>query len=238
MQVEILAFGAHPDDVELGCCGTLLAESSRGKRFGLVDLTEGELGTRGTAASRREEAELAASLMGASFRENLGLRDGFFEADEASILKVVAVLRKYRPRIVICNAPSDRHPDHSKGSDLVSKACFYSGLSKIQTELEGNYQPSWRPEFLLHYIQFWSLKPDLIVDISDYMDRKIECVQAFKSQFYQANSQEPATVISSKHFLENIRERASDLGRLTGCRYGEGFLFQRTPGIRKLDDLF
>lgn len=237
MKVDILAFGAHPDDVELSCSGILLSHAAQGKTFGLVDLTEGELGTRGNATIRKEEATAAAQILGSSFRENLGLSDGFFQIDETSLKRVIFCLRKYRPEIVLCNAPSDRHPDHGKGHELVKQACFLSGLRKITTKEDHFSQEPWRPKMVFGYIQFWALNPDIIVDISPYIHQKIESVMAYKSQFYDPSSSEPETVISSKKFLENIRERASDLGRLIGTEYAEGLISVRTPGIADLFQL-
>lgn len=238
MKVDILAFGAHPDDVELSCSGILLSHAAKGKTFGLIDLTEGELGTRGTAEIRKAESTKAAKILGASFRENLGLQDGFFQIDEASLRKVVYSIRKYRPEIVLCNAPNDRHPDHGKGHELVKQACFLAGLRRIIThDKKQQIQEPWRPKMIFGYIQFYALSPDIIVDISTLMDSKIESVKAYKSQFYDPSSNEPQTVISSKKFLENIRERASDLGRLIGTDYAEGLMVVRTPGISDLFQL-
>lgn len=237
MKVDILAFGAHPDDVELSCSGILLSHAAQGKTFGLVDLTEGELGTRGNATIRKEEANEGAKILGSSFRENLGLSDGFFQIDEPSLKRVIYCLRKYRPEIVLCNAPSDRHPDHGKGHELVKQACFLSGLRKITTKEDHFSQEPWRPKMVFGYIQFYALNPDIIVDISPYIHQKIESVMAYKSQFYDPSSSEPETVISSKKFLENIRERASDLGRLIGTEYAEGLIAIRTPGIADLFQL-
>lgn len=237
MKVDILAFGAHPDDVELSCSGILLAHAARGKTFGLIDLTEGELGTRGNAEIRKKEATEAAKILGAKFRENLGLQDGFFQIDEVSLKRAIYFIRKYQPEIVICNAPTDRHPDHGKGHELVKQACFLSGLRKITTKDEHHSQEAWRPKMIFGYIQFYALSPDIIVDISPYIEQKVESVKAYKSQFYDPSSPEPETVISSKKFLDNIKERASDWGRLIGTEYGEGLMVVRTPGISDLFQL-
>lgn len=211
MKLDILAFGAHPDDVELGCAGTILKEISLGKKVGIVDLTRGELGTRGSAELRDLEAAAAASILGVSVRENLAMRDGFFVNDEAHQLEVIKMIRKYKPEIVLCNAIDDRHIDHGKGSKLVSDACFLSGLMKIETSLDGEKQTAWRPKLVYHYIQWKNIEPDFVVDITGFTEKKIESILAYGSQFYDANSKEPATPITSKNFLEslNYRDRKS-----------------------------
>jgi len=237
LKVDILAFGAHPDDIELSCSGILLSHASQGKTFGLVDLTEGELGTRGSPEIRKVEANKAAEILGASFRHNLGLADGFFQIDELSLKKVIYHIRKYKPELVLCNAPTDRHPDHGKGHELVKQACFLSGLTKITTKDMHHSQEAWRPKMVFGYIQFYALSPDIIVDISSFMDKKLESIKAYNSQFYNPNSKEPETVISSRKFLENISERSSDWGRLIGTEYGEGLMYTRVPGIQNLFNL-
>ena len=238
MKVDILAFGAHPDDIELGCGGSLAKAVAEGKKVGLIDLTQGELGTRGSAEIRKQEAAEAAKLLNASFRENLGFRDGFFVNDEAHQLEVIKTIRAYQPNIVLCNAIDDRHIDHAKGSQLVSDACFLSGLIKIVTkDNEGNTQPAWRPAQVYHYIQWKEITPDFVLDISEYIDKKLEVIQAYSSQFFDKESKEPSTPISSKNFLESVRYRAKNLGRLAGVDAAEGFTVERTPLIMNFDQL-
>jgi len=237
MKIDLLAFGAHPDDIELGAGGTIAKEISLGKKVGVVDLTRGELGTRGSAATRDEEAAVSAELLGLEFRTNMCFRDGFFQNDEVHQLALVAYIRHYQPDIVICNAKSDRHPDHGKGGDLVSVACFLSGLNKVKSEWQGEEQAVWRPKAVYHYIQDRYLKPDLVVDISDFMEIKMNAVLSFKTQFYDPSSSEPATAISSKEFLEFLYARAIEFGRPIGVRYGEGFNVERLPGIDSLFSL-
>jgi bacillithiol biosynthesis deacetylase BshB1 len=237
MKLDILAFGAHPDDVELGAGGTLAKHVALGLKTGIIDLTRGELGTRGSVLERNEEAERASTILGNSIRENLDLPDGFFENNPQNQLKVIRKIRQYQPDIILCNAPYDRHPDHGKGGDLVADAAFYSGLTKIETELNGIPQKSWRPRLILHYIQFLPLQPTLALDITGYIDQKIESVLAFKSQFYNPNSKEPETIISSKGFLESVRYRAQDLGRVIGTEYAEGFILNRLIGLNDLNSI-
>ena len=238
MKVDILAFGAHPDDIELGCGGSLAKAVAQGKKVGLIDLTQGELGTRGSAEIRKQEATEAAKLLNASFRKNLGFRDGFFVNDEAHQLEVIKTIRAHQPNIVLCNAIDDRHIDHAKGSQLVSDACFLSGLKKIVTkDNEGNTQPAWRPAQVYHYIQWKEITPDFVLDISEYIDKKLEVIQAYSSQFYDKESKEPSTPISSKNFLESVRYRAKNLGRLAGVDAAEGFTVERTPLIMNFDQL-
>ena len=237
MKVDILAIGSHPDDVELGCSGTIAKEISNGKRVGIIDLTRGELGTRGSAEIREKEANQAAEILKVSFRENLNFKDGFFKNDEEHQLKLIQVIRKYRPDFILCNAPDDRHIDHPKGAKLVVDACFLSGLEKIESTLEGNKQEPWRPNNIYHYIQWKSLKPDFIVDISDHFKTKIKSVKAFKSQFYDGNETVHNTPISTKNFLDSIEYRARDLGRLTNVDYGEGFIAARIPLVENISEL-
>ena len=237
MKVDILAIGSHPDDVELGCSGTIAKEISNGKRVGIIDLTRGELGTRGTAKIREKEANQAAEILKVSFRENLNFKDGFFKNDEEHQLKLIQVIRKYRPDFILCNAPDDRHIDHPKGAKLVVDACFLSGLEKIESTLEGNKQEPWRPNNIYHYIQWKSLKPDFIVDISNHFKTKIKSVKAFKSQFYDGNETVHNTPISTKNFLDSIEYRARDLGRLTNVDYGEGFIAARLPLVENISEL-
>ncbi|MBL6646746.1 MAG: bacillithiol biosynthesis deacetylase BshB1 [Flavobacteriaceae bacterium] len=235
--LDILAFGAHPDDVELGCGGTLLKEISFNKSVGIIDLTRGELGTRGTAEIRDKEAAQAADILGVKLRENLGFRDGFFKNDEAHQMEVIRVIRKYRPRWVLCNAQNDRHIDHGRAAALVHEACFLSGLQKIESHDGGKFQDPWRPKQVYHYMQWNNDAVDFAVDISGFMEQKLKAVQAYASQFYDPNSDEPETPISSKNFLESIRNRAADLGRLVGVNYAEGFTTQRQLGVGSLSDL-
>lgn len=237
MKLDILAIGAHPDDVELSCAGTLAKEIDRGKKVGILDLTQGELGTRGSAAIRKQEADLAAKILGVEIRENLGFRDGFFVNDEAHQLEIIKIIRKYKPEIVLTNAIDDRHIDHGKGSKLSSDACFLSGLRRIETELDGEPQEAWRPKQVFHYIQWKDLTPDVVVDISGYMDKKMEAVKAYASQFYQSDSKEPSTPISSDNFLQSVEYRASNLGRLIFKEHAEGFNTERYPAVNSIFDL-
>lgn len=237
MKLDILAFGAHPDDVELGCAGTILKEISLGKTVGIIDLTRGELGTRGSALIRDQEATAAAAILGVSARENLEMRDGFFVNDEKHQLEIIKMIRKYQPEIVLCNAIDDRHIDHSKGSKLVSDACFLSGLVKIETLLNGQKQAAWRPKIVYHYIQWKNIVPDFVVDITGFTEKKTEAILAYRSQFYDANSKEPESPITSKNFLESLNYRSRDLGRLTGLEYAEGFTVERYLAVNSLGDL-
>ena len=237
MKLDILAFGAHPDDVELGCSGTIAKEVSLGKKVGIIDLTRGELGTRGSVEIRNSESAKASEILGVVVRENLDMRDGFFVNDEAHQLKVIEMIRKYQPEIVLCNAITDRHIDHGKGSKLVSDACFLSGLRQIKTELNGEAQEAWRPKVVYHYIQWQNIEPDFVVDISEFLDKKMESVLAYGSQFYDPNSKEPVTPITSKTFLDSVKYRAEDLGRLVGVEYAEGFTTERYLAVNSLGDL-
>lgn len=237
MKLDLLAFGAHPDDVELGCGGTVAKEVSNGKKVGIIDLTQGELGTRGNADTRFEEATNSAEILGVSVRENLGFADGFFVNDRSHQLQVISMLRKYRPELVICNAIYDRHIDHGKGSQLVSDSCFLSGLVKIETEYDGQIQKPWRPKAVYHYIQWKNIKPDVTVDISDFIEQKMSAVLAYKTQFHDPDSDAPETPISSLNFTESIKYRARDLGRLVGVEYAEGFTVERLMGVESLFDL-
>ena len=238
MKLDILAFAAHPDDVELGASGTLIKHIDNGLKVGIVDLTRGELGTRGTADLRDEEAKRSSEIMGLAVRENLGFRDGFFQNDEEHQLRIVEMIRKYRPRIVLANAVSDRHPDHGKGADVVRTAGFLSGLPKVKTEFQGKEQAAHRPELVLHYIQFNSLTPDIIIPFGEeVMERKMKVVEAFSSQFYDPNSDEPETVISSKNFLYSVRYRSADMGRMVGAPFGEGFTSEHLLKVEALDHL-
>jgi bacillithiol biosynthesis deacetylase BshB1 len=237
LKLDILAFGAHPDDVELGCSATLAKEVSLGKKVGIIDLTRGELGTRGSVAIRNSEAAMAAEILGVQVRENLDMRDGFFVNDESHQLQVIEMIRKYQPEMVLCNAIADRHIDHGKGSQLVSDACFLSGLTKIETHHNGQKQAAWRPKVVYHYIQWQTIEPDFVVDVSAFMDVKMKAVQAYASQFYDPNSTEPVTPIASKNFLDSIEYRAMDLGRLVGVAFAEGFTVERYLTVNSLGDL-
>ena len=237
MKLDILAFGAHPDDVELGCGATIAKEVANGKKIGIIDLTRGELGTRGTAETRDQEASAAAKILGVTIRENLAFADGFFVNDKQHQLEVIKMIRKYQPEIVLCNAIDDRHIDHGKGSKLVSDACFLSGLLKIETELDGNQQKQWRPKQVYHYIQWKHIEPEVTVDVTDFIDTKMESVLAYKTQFYDPDSKEPQTPISSKNFTDSIKYRARDLGRIIGVEYAEGFTTERYVAVESLFDL-
>jgi len=238
MKLDILAFGAHPDDIELGCGGTIAKEISFGKKVGAIDLTRGELGTRGSAEIRDKEAQRAKEILGLHIRENLGFADGFFKNDQEHQLKIIEIIRKYQPKIVLCNAIDDRHIDHSKGSKLVSDACFLSGLRKIETHHNGKKQKAWRPEAVYHYIQWKNIEPDFVVDISEFISKKMEAVKAYSSQFYDPNSKEPISPITSKNFLNSIEYRAQDLGRLVHVDFAEGFTAERYVAVKSLDKLF
>lgn len=237
MKLNILAFGAHPDDVELGCGATIAKEIALGKSVGIVDLTRGELGTRGTAPIRDNEAAAAAKILNVTVRENLGFRDGFFKNDEEHQLEIIKLIRKYQPEIVICNAIKDRHIDHSKGSKLVSDSCFLSGLLKIETIIDGKLQKPWRPKVVYHYIQWATIQPDFVVDVTGFMDTKIAAIMAYESQFYNPNTAEPETPITSKNFLESVKYRAQDLGRLINVDFAEGFTVERYLAVNSLSDL-
>ncbi len=229
IKLDILVFGAHPDDVELGCGGTIIKEVRSGKKVGIIDLTRGELGTRGTAKSRDEETKKAAAIMGVAIRENMNFKDGFFKDNEEHKLALIKKIRQYRPEIVITNALSDRHPDHPRGAQITIDACFLAGLEKIETG-----QQTCRPRAIYHYIQFNNLTPDIVVDISNQMDLKIKAVKAYKTQFYNPDSKESKTIISSKDFLESVKYRAQDLGRQSNCKYAEGFIAHQLPKVDSL----
>ncbi len=236
MKLDILAFGVHPDDVELGCSGTLMAALAEGKKVGIVDLTRGELGTRGTPETRKAEAAAAAAIMGISIRENLGIADGFFQNDETNQRKVIEAIRKYRPEIILANAPEDRHPDHGRSAKLVSDAAFLAGLRKIETKDEaGQLQEAWRPSYVFHYIQDRFIQPSFVVDITKYMDKKIESVLAYTTQFNSTGGDEPQTYISSPQFLETVKARAMMLGKRIGVGYAEGYITEKIIGINSFD---
>lgn len=237
LKVDILAIGVHPDDIELGCGGTLIASVKQNKKVAIVDLTQGELGTRGTIHTRRQEAEDAAKVMGISYRENLEMADGFFEITQENLFKVIQVIRKYQPEILICNAPKDRHPDHGRSSELVVRAAFLSGLRKIETEWEGESQEAWRPKNIYHYIQDTYIEPDFVFDISDVHEQKIKAVVCYKTQFNTSDASEPTTYISTPDFLNRTIGRALSLGKTIGVQYAEGFISEKAVGVRDFNDL-
>lgn len=238
MKLDILAIGSHPDDVELACSGTLISEVRRGKKAGIIDLTQGELGTRGTVETRYQEAAHAAKIMGLSVRENLKMRDGFFKNDEAHQLQLVKAIRKYRPEIVLGNTLEDRHPDHGRAGWLIYDACFLAGLRAIKTQDdEGKEQERWRPKILLQYIQDRFFEPDFIVDISHVWEERMEAIKAYTTQFAGGSDDEPQTYISTSDFMEALTARARLLGKRIGVKYGEGFLSKKDIGIRSLDAL-
>lgn len=234
MKLDILAFGAHPDDVELSMGGLMIAEAKKGKLTGIIDLTRGELGTRGNSEIRSREADSAASIMGLKVRQNLGMPDGMFDMSKENKLRIIEVIRTHRPEIVFANALHDRHPDHGRAAQLVTEACFLSGLEKLKTP---GVNPPWRPRAVYYYMQSLYREPDFIYDISDVIEEKIACIMAHKSQVYDPESAEPETFISSKHYFENITSRASELGLQVGFRYGESFNIARTPGITDIFSL-
>lgn len=235
MKLDILAFGVHPDDVELGCAGTIMAAIDQGKKVGIVDLTRGELGTRGTPTTRTQEAAAAAKIMGVDVRENLDMADGFFVNDEAHQRKIIALIRKYQPDIILANAPEDRHPDHGRSAKLVSDAAFLSGLRKIETIHEGVTQNAWRPAYTFHYIQDRFIQPSFVIDITAYMERKMEAVLAYGTQFTNADTSEPQTYISSPQFLETVKARALMLGKRIGVGYAEGYISEKIIGFSNFD---
>ncbi len=237
MKVDILCISAHPDDIELSCAGTVLKSIDQGKKVAIVDLTEGELGSRGSVKERYQEAADASKILGLSDRVNLQMADGFFEINEENLKRLIVQIRRFQPEIVLCNALSDRHPDHGRGGDLASRACFLSGLIKIETQYEGEKQNQWRPKAVYRYIQDRYMKPDFIVDISEYVDQKIESILAYKTQFYDPNSNEIETPISGKDFIEFLKGRWAGFGRTINVEYGEGFTAERTVGIEDLNHL-
>ncbi len=237
IKLDVLAFGVHPDDVELSCAGVLLVEKKRGQKTGIIDLTEGELGTRGTTETRYAEAAESALILGLDVRENLKLADGFFENNEEAQRKVISAIRNYRPEIVLCNAPADRHPDHGRSAGLVNDAAFLSGLKKIETHFDGHIQEAWRPKYVLHYIQDRYLEPDFVVDISDVFEQKLEAIRAFKTQFYTPGEVGPSTYISTPDFLDSVVYRYKMFGKMIGVKYAEGFISQKKIGLRNFDAL-
>ncbi len=237
MKLDILVFAVHPDDAELGCSGTILKHIAAGYKVGIVDLTRGELGTRGTAETRDSESVESTKILGLHARENLEMRDGFFKNDEEHQLRIIQMIRKYRPEIVLSNALHDRHPDHGRASDLVYDALFLAGLPKIRTNMDGAEQQAFRPRLLLNYIQDRYIQPDIIVDVTEFWDKKLECIRAFKTQFYSSESDEPETYISSPDFLKAIEARSRELGKSIGAIHGEGFTSKKLLGIDNLLDL-
>ncbi|WP_066755789.1 bacillithiol biosynthesis deacetylase BshB1 [Crocinitomix algicola] len=237
MKVDILAIGAHPDDVELSASGTLIHHIAMGKKVALLDLTEGELGSRGTVETRYQEAKDAGSIMGISNRVNLNLGDGFFDLSKENKLKIIQQIRFFRPEVVFVNAYTDRHPDHGKAATLAKEACFLSGLLKIETEYKGLKQEKWRPKAVYGYIQDRYLKPDFVVDITPYVEQKMESILAYRTQFYDPESSEPNTPISGKDFIDFLKGRWAQFGREIGVPFAEGFTTDRTIGINNVLDL-
>lgn len=237
MKLSILAFGAHPDDVELSAAGTLLKHQAAGAAIGIIDLTEGELGSRGTVDTRYAEAKAAGEIVQLSVRENLQMGDGFFTHSEENLLKIVQQIRRFQPTVVFANAHSDRHPDHAKGSKLVSEACFLAGLSKISTSWDGEEQIAYRPKAVYHYIQDHYLVPDFVIDVTDFVPQKMNAIKAYKTQFWDPNSTEPQTPISGEEFFEFLHGRMAQYGRSIGVKYAEGFTVERTLGVSNLFDL-
>ncbi len=237
MKLDILAIGVHPDDIELSCAGTILKEIAVGKTVGVLDLTHGELGTRGSGRLRLIEAEKSAEILGLTCRENVGMADGFFKNDQEHILPIAQILRKYKPDIILSNAPRDRHPDHGRASKLISDACFYSGLRKVETKLDGKIQEAWRPKAIYNYIQDRFIEPDFLVDVTPFVDTKLEAIKAFSSQFYNPGSNEPESPLTIKNFFEYVRARMADMGRYIQVDYAEGFLVERPAGVKSLSDL-
>ena len=237
MKLDILAIGVHPDDVELSCSGTILKHIDAGKKIGILDLTRGELGTRGSAELRTKEAERSAKILGVAVRDQMNFPDGFFQNDEAHQRLLIEKIRYYQPEIVLCNAISDRHPDHGRSGKLAADACFYSGLIKIETFYGKDKQQAWRPKAVYHYVQDNYIHPDFVIDITQFMDRKMEAIMAFQSQFYDPDSKEPVTAISGPDFFEQVKAKNSIFGRSIGVRYAEGFTADRIIGVESLFDL-
>lgn len=236
-QIDVLAIGAHPDDVELSASGTLLKHRAMGYTTGIIDLTQGELGSRGTKETRKEEADVAAKILGLTERVNLKMADGFFEHSEENLRLIIEQIRRFKPEIVLMNAVSDRHPDHGKGSKLASEACFLAGLRRIETTWNGEPQEAHRPKFVYHYIQDRYLKPDFVIDVTDFVEQKFDSIKAYKTQFWDPNSSEPKTPISGEEFFEFLRGRMAEFGRSIGVRYAEGYTVERVIGIDSLFQL-
>jgi bacillithiol biosynthesis deacetylase BshB1 len=237
MKLDILAIGVHPDDVELSCAGTILKHIELGKTVGILDLTLGELGTRGNATLRTQEAMRAASILGVSVREQLNMADGFFENNETNQRLIIEVIRKYQPELILCNAISDRHPDHGRAAKVTADACFYSGLLKVETKENNTIQKPWRPKAVYHYIQDNFIEPDFVIDVTAYNDKKMESIMAYSSQFFDPNSKEPQTPISSKNFMDYVDAKARLFGRSINVDFAEGFTVNRYMGVNNLFDL-
>ena len=237
MKLDVMAIGAHPDDVELSCAGVLLTEKSKGRTTGIIDLTQGELGTRGTSETRTSEAAKAAGILGLDVRENLQMADGFFQNDKANQLMLVNIIRKYQPEIILCNAPEDRHPDHGRSAKLLEDATFLSGLVKIETIENGELQKPWRPKYVFNYIQDRYLKPDFVMDITDVFETKLEAIKAYATQFHNPNQAGPQTYISTPDFLDSIIYRAKMFGKMIGVKYAEGFMSAKMIGFKTFDNL-
>ena len=235
MKADILAIGVHPDDVELGCGGTIISAVAEGKTVVIVDLTRGELGTRGNAETRMIESANAAEILNVSARENLSMADGFFQHDETNIRKLIVAIRKYQPSIILCNAPDDRHPDHGRSAKLVSDAAFLSGLIKIKTDANGKHQDPWRPSYVFHYIQDRFIQPSFVIDISEHIEQKMASVMCYGTQFFNPDLDAPQTYISSPQFLESIRARAMMMGKRIGVQYAEGFISEKLLGLSSFD---
>lgn len=237
IKLDILAIGVHPDDVELSCAGTILKSIDQGKKVGILDLTKGELGTRGSGELRLVEAANAAEILGVECRDNVGLADGFFQNNEESLRQIIPFIRKYQPEIILANAVSDRHPDHGRAAKLIAEACFYSGLRRIETEMDGESQIAWRPKAVYHYIQDYHIDPDLVVDVTPYVDTKVKAIKAFSSQFYDPKSKEPTSPIAVENFFDYVNGRMVQMGRYIGAEYGEGYTTTRPMGVNCLTDL-
>lgn len=239
MKLDVLAVGVHPDDVELSCAGVLIMEKKRGKKTGILDLTRGELGTRGSAEIRGRESAAAASVLGVDVRENLEMADGFFENNADNKLRIIRIIRKYQPQIILCNSVDDRHPDHGRSAKLVSDSAFLSGLAKIETELDGLKQEKWRPAYVFHYLQDYYYPPDFVIDISEAIAQKLEAIKCYRSQFYspEYHSQEPQTYISSQGFLNGIIARTAEFGKIIGVKHAEAFVTKKLLGLKNLDSL-
>ena len=235
MKLDILAFGVHPDDVELSCAGTLLVEQKNGKKTGIIDLTAGELGTRGSAAIRKSESAEAAKILAVEVRENLEMADGFFQNDETHQRKIITAIRVFQPEVILCNAPEDRHPDHGRSSKMVADAAFLSGLIKIETEFNGSVQQAWRPKYVFRYIQDRMLQPDFVIDITNVFEQKIEAIRAYKTQFYNSELDEPQTYISTPDFLDSVIYRHKWFGKMIGVKYAEGFISEKIIGFKNFD---
>lgn len=237
MKVDILAFAAHPDDVEISCGGTIARHIAEGRTVGIIDLTRGELGTRGSAELRLKEAEASKRILGLQVRENLGMADGFFTIDMEHKMRIVEIIRKYRPDVVLANSIHDRHPDHGRASQLVSEGCFLAGLPKVVTTQNGEAQVAWRPKAVYHYIQDRYISPDIVFDVTPFFEKKLEAIKAFSSQFHDPESDEPQTPISGEDFFDFLRGRAKEFGRPIGVKYAEGFTAERHVGVRSFFDL-